>query len=329
MRSVLFSGSKPTGELTIGNYLGAIKAWVGFQDAYDAVFCVVDLHALSVPQDPMELRERTLRFLCLYAACGLDPARSTVFLQSQNPFHAELAWLLNGCTQYGELTRMTQFKDALARGKPATAGLLNYPVLMAADILLYGAELVPVGADQKQHVELTREIAQRFNARYGETFILPMPFIPSSGARIRSLSDPSRKMDKSSPDPRTYLSLLDGPEAVRAKLQKAKTDSAGTFPIDDESEGIANLVTIYAELAGTAREKVADEYRGRGYGAFKRDLADLVTATLAPIQERYERLRADAAGLERLMRTGAAKAVERSRPMMRRVREAVGLQPGG
>jgi tryptophanyl-tRNA synthetase len=325
MRKVLFSGTKPTGVLTIGNYLGAVKNWLAFQDEYDSLFCVVDYHALTEPQDPALLRERTLQFYCLFIACGLDPVRSTIFLQSQNPFHTELAWILNGCTQYGELTRMTQFKDRAGKGGSVTAGLLNYPILMAADILIYGTALVPVGADQKQHVELTREIAQRFNSLYGETFALPEPLIPRSGARIRSLTDPSRKMDKSDPDPRTYVSLLDSPDEVRAKLRKAKTDSAGSFPIDDEAEGIANLVTIFSELTGRGRADIAAAYQGKGYGALKVDLAECIVQFLGPLQERYGRLRGDAGAMEREMAAGRERAVEKAAGMMKKVRAAVGV----
>jgi tryptophanyl-tRNA synthetase len=325
MRKVLFSGSAPSGELTIGNYLGAIRNWLSFQEEYDSVFCVVDLHALTEPVDPALLKERTLQFFSLFIACGLDPSASTIFLQSRNPFHTELAWIFNACTQYGELTRMTQFKDKAAKRKSVTAGLLSYPVLMAADILLYGTALVPVGADQKQHVELTREIAQRFNSFYGETFTLPEPFIPKSAARIRNLLDPTRKMDKSDPDPRTYISLLDGPDAIRSKLQKAKTDSTGSFRIDDAEEGIANLVTIYAELEGRPKKDVAAGYQALGYAAFKRDLAERVIETLRPIQERYKRLRQDGGTLEKVMDAGREKAIERAGVMMEKVRAAVGL----
>ncbi len=324
-RKVLFSGSAPSGTLTIGNYFGAFKQWLQFQTRYDCIFCIVDLHALTTPQDPERLRERSMDFLALFIACGLDPALSTIFVQSHNPHHAELAWILNSCTSYGELTRMTQFKDKAARAKTVTAGLLNYPVLMAADILLYSAALVPVGADQRQHVELTREIAQRFNSTYGNLLVVPEAFIPDGGARIRNLLDPARKMDKSDPNPKTSISLLDPPQEVRSKIQKAKTDSKGLFPIDDEKEGIANLVTIYSELTGDTREKIVSEYQGRGYAPLKRDLADRLISFLQPLQQRYREIRSDIAALRGFAEAGRARALARSGPLIGRIRHAVGL----
>lgn len=328
-RKTLFSGTAPSGMLTIGNYIGAFKQWLRFQDEYESLFCIVDLHALTSPQDPATLRARTLDFFALFIACGLDPEKCTVFVQSHNPFHTEMAWILNGCTSYGELTRMTQFKDKASRSRSVTAGLLNYPILMAADILLYATSLVPVGADQRQHVELTREIAQRFNATFGTTLAIPEAFIPEDGARIRSLLDPVRKMDKSDPNPRTYISLLDSAEEVRAKIQKAKTDSLGTFPIHDESEGIANLVTIYASLTGGSREGIVARYQGRGYAPLKADLSECIIEFLRPIQGRYRGIRSDAGALSRIAEAGRTKAIERSRQTMRDVREAVGLVPYG
>lgn len=324
MRKVLFSGSAPSGTLTIGNYIGAIRHWKRLAADYDCLFCVVDLHALTVPRDPALLRRTALDFIALYAACGLDPEACTVFLQSQNPHHTELAWILNGCTAHGDLARMTQFKDKAARAKAVTAGLLNYPILMAADILLYGTSLVPVGDDQRQHLELTRTIAQRFHAAYGDTFVLPEGFIPESGARIRSLLDPSRKMDKSDPDPRGYISLLDAPEEVARKIARAKTDSAGSFSMDG-TEGIANLLTIHCELCGETAERIVERYRSRGYAAFKKDLADLLNAVLAPIQERFRAVRGDETGMEAILKQGKTKAMEKSKAVMERVRRAVGL----
>jgi tryptophanyl-tRNA synthetase len=325
VNSVLFSGSTPTGILTIGNYLGAIRQWVRLQKEYDCIFCIVDLHAITVPRDPVELKQRTLDFFTLFVACGLDPDQSVVFVQSQNHFHAELAWMLNCVTQQGELSRMTQFKDKSAKAKTVTAGLLNYPILMAADILLYNTSIVPVGEDQKQHVELTREIAQRFNARFGEVFRIPEPYIPKNGARIRSLLDPARKMDKSDPNPRAYISLLDNPETVRDKISKAKTDSGGSFPIDDPTEGIGNLVTIYSELTGDPKADIVDRYGAKGYATFKRDLTDSLCQVLSPIQDRYRQIRPDGVENSRLLEMGRQKAMLMAQTQMSQVRSALGL----
>ncbi len=325
MKKVLFSGSAPTGMLTIGNYVGALRQWKTFESDYQSLFCVVDLHALTTPQDPAQLRGRSLDFLALFIACGLDPNKSIVFLQSQNHFHAELAWILTCVTAYGELTRMTQFKNKASKSRSVTAGLLNYPVLMAADILLYRTSLVPVGDDQRQHIELTRQIAQRFNSTYGEVLVVPEAYVPKTGARIKNLMDPSRKMDKSDPNPRTYISLLDPPDIVLTKVQKAKTDSLGSFPVDNESEGITNLVTIFSELSGESKESIIGRYLPKGYAALKKDLAACVSDFLSPIQSRFRQLRADADALTELLNLGRDRALERAHESMNRIRTAVGL----
>ena len=324
MKKVLFSGSAPSGLLTIGNYIGALQHWKRYQAEYDSIFCIVDLHAITTPQDPKSLQSRSIDFLALFIACGLDPEKSTIFLQSHNHFHTELAWILNCITGYGELTRMTQFKDKAAKSKTVTAGLLNYPILMAADILLYGTALVPVGDDQRQHIELTRQIAQRFNSTFGQVMTIPEGFVPANGSRIRNLVDPTRKMDKSDPNPRTYISLLDSPEDVLGKIQKAKTDSIGNFPID-EKEGIANLVTIFSEVSGEPKERIIDRYRSKGYASLKRDLAADISGFLSPIQNRFMDLRRNEEGMVRYMNQGRDKALERAEQSMSRIREAIGL----
>ena len=329
MKRVLFSGTRPSGSLTIGNYLGAIGQWKTYEADYESLFCVVDLHVLSEPANPEELRNRTLEVLCLYMACGLDPDRSVIFAQSMNPHHAELAWILFGSAAYGDLTRMTQFKDKSRNTGYVPAGLLNYPVLMASDILLYRTNVVPVGDDQVQHVELCRDIARRFNSDYAPVFTIPAVMTPSSGGRVRSLGDPSRKMDKSDTDTRNIIRLLDTDDEIRVKLRKAKTDSTGNFPVDDPNEGIANLVTLMSLVENRAVEDVVEMYRPKGYAALKSDLADAVIEFLRPVQSKYRELRDDEGRLSELLRIGAEQAVARSTETMRDVRRACGLAAGG
>ena len=325
MKKVLFSGTRPSGSLTIGNYLGAIAQWKQHEQDYESVLCIVDLHGLSVPGKAHELREKTLEVLCLYLACGLDPDKSTIFIQSQNPHHAELAWILNGFVSYGELTRMTQFKEKSRSAKRVTAGLLNYPILMAADILLYQTDLVPVGEDQVQHIELCRAVARRFSSEYGDVFRIPEGRVPEQGGRIRSLGDPARKMDKSDPNGRNVIRLLDSAGEVRSKIMKAKTDSRGDFAIQNADEGITNLVTMMALLSGCTTGAIADEYRAKGYGKLKSDLAEAVIAFLAPIQRRFHAIRDDRSLVERVMAEGRRRAIERSSKTMALVRSACGL----
>jgi len=323
MKKRLFSGTAPSGCLTIGNYLGAIRNWTACQDRYDSLFSIVDMHALTVPPDPRRLRERSRDFLCLFLACGLDPQKATLFVQSDNPRHGELAWILNCLTGMGELNRMTQFK-AKSEKNGANAGLFTYPVLMAADILLYGTSLVPAGEDQRQHLELTRRLADRFNGRYGEIFTLPDALIPDGLGRVMNLQDPTSKMDKSHPRPETYIALLDSPEAIAGKISRAKTDGRGNFDLKDRESGIGNLVRIYSALTGLGEGTVVWEYEHRGYGPFKKDLAEIIVESLRPIREAYHGRRGDEAELDRIGAEGARKAREKSEPMMNRVREAVG-----
>lgn len=310
-RERVFSGIQPSGAPHIGNYLGAIRHWVAEQDVFDNIYCVVDLHALTVPQDPKALREHVRQLAAMLFACGLDPQRSTLFVQSHVHEHSELAWLLNCVTPMGWLNRMTQFKTkAGADRESVSAGLFDYPVLMAADILLYQADAVPVGDDQRQHVELARDIANSFNARFGETFIEPRALIREVGARIMSLDEPEKKMSKSGADA-SYIALLDKPEVLRKKVARATTDSQRTIVFDESRPGIFNLLTIYQLLTGQSREQIEAEFADKGYKEFKAALTDSLVATLAPIQERYNQLVADPAELDRLLAAGA----ERVRPI--------------
>ena len=268
----IFSGVQPSGHLTIGNYLGAIKNWVELQDDYDSFYCIVDLHALTVRQDPKELRRRSLSVFALYLACGLDADKNTIFVQSHVSAHAELAWILNCYTYMGELSRMTQFKEKARRHKDnINAGLFTYPVLMAADILLYQAHLVPVGADQKQHLEITRDIAQRFNSIYGDVFVIPEAYIPKVAARIMNLQEPTKKMSKSDENENAFISMLDTSDVIMRKFRRAVTDSEAQVRYDEENKpGISNLMNIYAAVTGKSYEEIEQEFDGKGYGDFKR-----------------------------------------------------------
>ena len=326
-KPVLLSGIQPSGNLMIGNLAGALRNWVRLQDDYDCLFVVVDLHALTVPQKPKDLRKRTLDFLCQYLACGIDPVTSTVFVQSHVPAQSELAWILGCHTYMGELSRMTQFKDKAQRqGENIRSGLLFYPVLMAADILLYGADLVPVGDDQKQHLELARDIAQRFNNLYGETFKVPEPFIPEVGARIMSLTDPTPKMSKSCDNQKSYVALLDSPDMIRSKIRKAVTDSGTEIRYDPANQpAISNLLTIHSVLTGEAMPEIEARYAGTGYADYKVDLAEAVVETLRPIQERYKEIREDKEGLAKMMADGAEQAALRARRILSKVKRKVGF----
>jgi len=327
-RPVLLSGIQPSGHLTIGNYIGALRNWASLQEAHDCLFVLVDLHAITVRQDPVELRERCYQFLAQYIACGIDPEAHAVFVQSHVPGHAQLAWVLNCVTYMGELARMTQFKEkAAGQGESVAVGLFDYPVLMAADILLYGTSLVPVGDDQKQHLELTRTVAERFNKAYGPVFTVPEAYIPKVGARVLSLLDPSAKMSKSDPNPNTYVALLDGPDVVRKKIRRAVTDSGTEITHDAWRPGIANLLTIYAGVTGESMEALEQRYRGKGYGQFKADVAEVVIEFLKPVQQRYQVVIEDRAGLASVLRIGAHRAHERSRPMLAKVHDALGFIP--
>src|SRR5215213_2533521 len=274
----VFSGIQPSGTPHLGTYLGALKNWVSIQDDYDNYFCIVDLHALTVPQDPKVLRHNVRELAAIFLAVGLDPERSVIFRQSRVSAHTELAWLLNCIAKVGELSRMTQFKDKASKGgaEAASVGLYDYPVLQAADILLYGTHLVPVGEDQRQHLELSRTLARRFNGMYGETFVVPEPLILDAGARVMALDEPTKKMSKSSPTPSGYVALLDEPDVIRRKIRRAKTDSGTEIKASPDKPAITNLLSIYASMTGRAISEIEVEYEGKGYGDFKKDLAEAV-----------------------------------------------------
>ena len=321
----IFSGIQPSGDLTLGSYMGAIKNWVALQDEYECVYCIVDMHAITVRQNPADLRRRCLSQLAQYIACGLDPQKSVLFIQSHAPQHAELGWILGCYTQFGELSRMTQFKQkAQQHADNITSGLFTYPVLMAADILLYQADLVPVGEDQRQHVELTRDIAQRFNGVYGDTFILPEAFIPKMGARIMSLGNPDNKMSKSDPDGCVFL--MDKPEDIQRKFKRAVTDSETAVKYDKENKpGVSNLLTIYCTATGKTMEEAQGDFAGQGYGVFKPAVADAVIELMRPIREESERLMADKAYLENIYREGAQRAQYMANKTLSKVQRKIGF----
>jgi len=305
----IFSGVQPSGILTIGNYLGAIRNWVDFQDDNECIFCVVDLHAITVRQVPADLRRRTYETLAIYLACGIDPAKSTIFVQSHVPAHAELAWVLGCSTMFGELSRMTQFKDKSARNAGnVNAGLFTYPVLMASDILLYQTDLVPVGKDQQQHIEIARDIAIRFNTQYSDTFTVPEGFFPKSGAKIMSLADPTKKMSKSDANQNGFVSLLDDRDTIMRKFRRAVTDSETEVRRAPEKEGVGNLMTIYSCFTGKTDAEIEAEFRGLGYGEFKEAVGQAAADGLAPLQQRFGELMADKAYLESIMKEGAERA---------------------
>ncbi|WP_028974744.1 tryptophan--tRNA ligase [Spirochaeta cellobiosiphila] len=324
LQSTLFSGCSPSGTLTLGNYIGAVKQWVQCQDDYDGIYCVVDMHAITVKQDPYLLRQRVWDFYALYLACGLTPDKSTIFIQSHNPHHSELTWVLSCLTMFGEMSRMTQFKSK-SRKHESTVGLFTYPILMATDILLYQTSLVPVGKDQVQHLEITRDLAERFNNRYGSIFTMPEAYLPTEGAKVMDLQDPGKKMDKSSPNPKSYITLLDTPDEVRAKISKAITDSQGRFDTGEELSGINNLVTIYCSLTGEDRSFVINQFEPQGYKVFKDSLVDVILAHLVPIQERYHHYKEDHSYLEQLAKEGCEKAMGKSKVTLDKVKEAVGF----
>ncbi|MFT2752114.1 tryptophan--tRNA ligase [Clavibacter sp. Sh2088] len=328
-RPVLFSGMQPSADsLQIGNYIGALLQWKELQTTHDAVFCVVDLHAITVPQDPKALRESTRRTAAQYIAAGIDPAVSTLFVQSHVSAHTELAWILNTLTGFGEASRMTQFKDkSQKQGADATTlGLFAYPTLMAADILLYGTEVVPVGDDQKQHVELTRDLAKRFNSRFGDVFRIPEPMIQKDTARIYDLQDPTAKMSKSAASDAGVVWLLDEPAKTAKKIRSAVTDTGREVRFDrGEKPGVSNLLTILSAFEGTAVPTLEERYAGRGYGDLKKDVAETVTGVFEPIRARTLELLDDPAELDRVLAGNAARAEERADAMLARVYDAVGL----
>ena len=328
-RPVVLSGIQPSGNLLIGHYIGAMKNWVALQETHDSLFMLVDLHAITVRQEPKTLRERSLDFIALYLACGIDPAKSTLFVQSHVPAHAEMGWLLNCYAYMGELSRMTQFKDKSQQHEAnINVGLFDYPVLMAADILLYQSSLVPVGHDQKQHLELARDLAMRFNNLYGNIFTVPEPMIPSLGGRIMSLQEPEKKMSKSDPNEKASIALLDEAGKVRKKLMSAVTDSDTSIRFDPENKpGVSNLLTLLATTSGQSIEHWESQLAGQGYGALKKTTADAVIAFLEPVQQRYHALRAEGGELMNIIHQGAEKAAERAEITLRRSMDALGFVP--
>ncbi len=362
MSKVVFSGIQPSGNLHIGNYIGAISQWVAMQDSRDSIFCIVDLHAITVPQDPVQLKEKVLEVAALYLACGIDPEKSHIFVQSENPNHTYLAWILNTITSMGQLNRMTQFKDKTKKQiqendkspkeyyrnnekisydresekeqiikfnslmeEISNVGLFDYPVLMAADILLYDTDEVPVGEDQKQHIELTRDLAEKFNSKFGEVFKLPIPVISKETARIMSLQSPENKMSKSDPNPLGTINLLDSEEQIREKIKKAVTDSGSHISKDKGSEGLSNLLIIYSAFKNQSLEKSLDELEGKSYSEFKNLLADLIVNTLGEIQKNYHKLRNDEGALRKILDEGRDFAIEKSSKTLQAVKEKVGL----
>ena len=328
-KPVVLSGCQPSGELTIGNYLGALKQWVSMQDSHDCYYMLVNQHAITVRPEPAALRKATLDGLALYLACGVDPEKSTIFIQSHVPEHAQLSWVLNCYTQMGELNRMTQYKDKSQKSEAnMNSGLFTYPVLMAADILLYRADRVPVGDDQKQHLELARDIATRFNNLYGDVFVVPDPYIPEHGARVMSLLEPTKKMSKSDINPGNFIGLLEEPKKIAKKIKRAVTDSdeqARIYFNIEEKPGVSNLLSLLSCATGQTVEQLVPQYEDKMYGHLKGDVADAVVAMLEPIQEKYHQYRNDQALMEQVMRNGAEKASERASKILTSVYDAVGF----
>lgn len=325
----VFSGIQPSGALHLGNYLGALCNWVKMQDTHDCVYCIVDLHAITVRQDRAELRRATMDLANLFLAAGIDPIRSIVFVQSHVAAHSELTWILNTVTYMGELRRMTQFKDKTGggEGESIPVGLFDYPVLMAADILLYQADEVPVGEDQKQHVELTRDLAERFNNAFGKVFVVPQPVIGTVGARVMSLDDPYKKMSKSAGSANSYIALMDPADAIRRKIRRAVTDSGTQVMAGPDKPALTNLLGIFSMLAGEPVETIVARYEGKGYAEFKSDLAEVVVEALTPIQRRIRELETDRGYTLDVLRTGAEKAEAVAQRTLKRVRDRIGLVP--
>ncbi|MCD8211727.1 MAG: tryptophan--tRNA ligase [Oscillospiraceae bacterium] len=328
-KKVMLSGIQPSGDLHLGNYLGAIRNWAARAEEFECYYFMADMHTLTVHQVPAELRRRTITQLAQYISCGLDPEQNTLFIQSHVPQHAELAWVLNCFTMFGELSRMTQFKDKAAQNADnINGGLFTYPTLMAADILLYQPDFVPVGSDQKQHVELTRDVAQRFNHIYGDVFKIPEPYIPKEGARIMSLSDPTVKMSKSSPEGCVFLQ--DSPEEITRKFKRAVTDSDTENCVryaPEEKPGVSNLIVIYSACTGRTHEQIEEEFKGQGYGALKKAVGEAVAETLRPIREQTDRLLKDKGYLEEIYRNGAQRASRTADKTLRKVYKKVGFVP--
>lgn len=326
MKKRVFSGIQPSGDLHLGNYLGAVKRWVDSQDETDNIFCIVDMHAITVPQDPVQLKKKIRELAAIYFASGLDAQKSSVFVQSDVTAHAELGWILNCFTPTGWLNRMTQFKDkAGSNQETVSAGLYDYPVLMAADILLYQTDEVPVGEDQKQHVELCRDIAQKFNGVYGETFKLPEPKISQIASRVMSLDDPTKKMSKSSESANSRINLLDAPDLIRSKVMKATTDSEGVVAFDRTRAGVYNLLEIYENLTNQTRDEIERHFEGKGYGDFKKEVAEVIVKALELIQKKYNELMENPEVVEKMLKQGAQKIRPVAEKTLFEVKQKVGL----
>jgi len=325
-KKIVFSGVQPSGNISLGNYIGALRNWVDMQDIYNCLYCVVDMHAITVRQDPKKLREQTLSLLALYIACGLDPRKNIMYIQSHVPQHAELSWILNCYTMFGELSRMTQFKDkSVKHADNVNAGLFDYPVLMAADILLYKTDLVPIGSDQKQHLELARNVAERFNGVHGNTFTVPEPYIPKVGGRIMSLQEPEKKMSKSDENANALVLLLDKPEDIMRKFKRAVTDSEAKVEYREGKAGINNLMTIYSIATGKTMDEITNEFEGRGYGDFKTAVGESVVEMLRPIREKTEELLKSPDYLESIYKENALRASVLAERTMEKVRKKVGF----
>lgn len=327
MKKRIFSGIQPSGNLHIGNYLGSIYNWVSLQDEFDCLFCIVNLHAITVPQDPKTLREKTREIAAIYLACGIDPKKSHIFIQSEVKEHAELMWLLNTQSYFGEMSRMTQFKDKKEKFKEENIplGLFNYPVLMAADILLYDTNLVPVGDDQKQHVELTRDLAKRFNHKFGETFKEPEPYIMKDGARIMGLDNPEKKMSKSAESIYNYISLLDSDDDIIKKIKKAATDSEIEIKFDKNRKGLYNLLSIYKMFSLKTEKDIEEEFKDKGYGDFKKALAEEIIENISPIREKIQEILKDKKYLDKVLEDGAEYAREIAEKKIIEIKKKMGL----
>ena len=325
-KKLIFSGIQPTGTFTLGNYIGAVRNWGPLQDQYNCIYCVVDMHAITVRQDPVKLRQNTMNAYALLMACGIDTEKSILFIQSHVRTHAELSWILSCNTQFGELSRMTQFKDKSQRhADDVNAGLFTYPVLMAADILAYNADLVPVGVDQKQHLELARNIAQRFNQRYGEFFTVPEPYIPEVGAKVMSLQDPTKKMSKSDDNPNACILILDDKDTIICKFKRAVTDSESEICYREGKDGINNLISIYSTVTGKDFDSITSEFAGKGYGDFKLAVGEAVADHLEPIRSEFARISKDKAFLKQCYTDGAEKALRYSSRIVSKVYRKVGF----
>lgn len=325
-KKLIFSGIQPTGTFTLGNYIGAVRNWGPLQDEYNCIYCVVDMHAITVRQDPAKLRKNTLEAYALLMACGIDPEKSILFIQSHVKTHAELNWILGCSTQFGELSRMTQFKDKSQRhADDVNSGLFTYPVLMAADILAYNADLVPVGVDQKQHLELARNVAQRFNQRYGELFTIPEPYIPKVGAKVMSLQEPTKKMSKSDDNPNACILILDDKDTIIRKFKRAVTDSEAEVCYREGKDGINNLMTIYSSVTGRSFDEITSEFAGKGYGDFKLAVGEAVADHLEPVRTEFDRLIQDKVYLKKCYTEGAEKALRYSQRIVSKAYHKVGF----